>query len=256
MNAPTAPTSPMSSTKEVVIVTGGSRGIGASIVAGCLEDGWAVCFTYSQDEDGARELMRQHDGASVLGVRADVTDHNSMERVFDVAASLGEVTALVNNAGSTGPISAFVAVSADTVRSVVDVNLIAPILVSRIAVERWKDSPQGKTIVNISSVAASLGAPFEYIPYAAAKAGVEAFTMGLAKELGPRGLRVNAVSPGTTLTGIHALAGEPDRPARVAARIPLGRPAEPIEIASAVRWLLSPDASYVTGAVVKVAGGL
>jgi NAD(P)-dependent dehydrogenase (short-subunit alcohol dehydrogenase family) len=242
--------------ERVVIVTGGSRGIGASIVTDCVRDGWTVCFTFTQDEAGAREVMARAPRGRVLAVRADVTDEQAMERVFDDAASLGLVTALVNNAGSTGPIGEFAAVSIRDVRRVVEVNLVAPIIGSRIAAERWAIAPEGAAIVNVSSIAATSGAPGEYIPYAAAKAGVETLTIGLAKELGPRGIRVNAVSPGTTLTGIHALAGEPGRPARVAARIPLGRPAEPTEISAAVRWLLSPEASYVTGAVLRVAGGL
>lgn len=242
--------------RRVVVVTGGSRGIGASIVADALGDGWAVCFTYTRDDTGAREVMGRHGDAPILGVRADVVDEAAMEQVFDVAASLGEVTALVNNAGTTGPIGAFAEVSTSDLRRVVDVNLVGTALACRIAVNRWATDPQGKAIVNVSSIAARLGAPNEYVPYAAAKAGVEALTRGLAKELGPLGIRVNAVSPGTTLTTIHALAGEPDRPARVASRIPLGRAAEPREISAAVRWLLSPEAGYVTGTVLEVAGGL
>jgi len=185
-------------------------------------------------------------------------DEAAMERAFEVAASLGRVDAVVNNAGTTGPISDFAHTTTEDIRRVLDVNLLGPLLVNRLAVNRWIATETGpdRSIVNISSVAASLGAPGEYVPYAAAKAGVETMTIGLAKELGPAGIRVNAVSPGTTLTGIHALAGEPDRPARVAAGIPLGRPARPAEISAAVRWLLSREASYVTGAVVKATGGL
>jgi len=242
---------------RVVLVTGGSRGIGASIVADCVRDGWGVCFTYTNDESGAREV-RQLSPDRVLPVRADVMDEAAMERAFEVAASLGRVDAVVNNAGTTGPISDFAHTTTEDIRRVLDVNLLGPLLVNRLAVNRWIATETGpdRSIVNISSVAASLGAPGEYVPYAAAKAGVETMTIGLAKELGPAGIRVNAVSPGTTLTGIHALAGEPDRPARVAAGIPLGRPARPAEISAAVRWLLSREASYVTGAVVKATGGL
>jgi len=242
--------------RRVVIVTGGSRGIGASIVADCLGDGWNVCFTYTTDDAGAGELVRSTPPGRLLAVRADVTDEQAMEHVFDIAGTLGSVDALVNNAGTTGALGAFHELAVEDVRRVVDVNLVGPILASRLAVQHWASDPAGKCIVNISSVAATLGAPNEYIPYAAAKAGVETLTVGLAKELGPLGIRVNAISPGTTLTSIHALAGDPDRPRRVAERIPLGRPAEPAEISSAVRWLLSNEASYVTGAIVKVAGGL
>jgi NAD(P)-dependent dehydrogenase (short-subunit alcohol dehydrogenase family) len=240
----------------VVIITGGSRGIGASIVADCLSDGWNVCFTYTSDDAGAKSVIADVESHRVLPVRADVTDEAAMDRVFDIAETLGRVQALVNNAGSTGPIGAFTATEPNEIRRVVDLNLVAPILTSRMAVSRWVEDPHGKSIVNISSIAASLGAPGEYVPYAAAKAGVEGLTVGLAKELGPQGIRVNAVSPGTTRTTIHALAGEPGRPDRVAANIPLRRPAEPSEISAAVRWLLSHEASYVTGAVLTVAGGL
>ncbi len=138
----------------------------------------------------------------------------------------------------------------------VEVNLLAPLLISQMAVRRWTQDPAGRAIVNVSSVAATTGAPAEYIPYASAKAGLEALTVGLAKEVAPLGIRVNAVAPGTTATGIHAAAGDPDRPQRVASRVPMGRVAEPYEVADVVSWLLSDKASYVTGAVVRVAGGL
>jgi NAD(P)-dependent dehydrogenase (short-subunit alcohol dehydrogenase family) len=245
----------------VALVTGGSRGIGAQIVRELATAGMGVCFTYLRNRHAATELVRQMiaEGTprgAVLAIRADATDESAMTRAFDAAESLGPLEVLINNAGSTGRIAPFAEGSNDETRRVLDVNLMGPILGCRMAVRRWGRQGQGRCIVNISSVAATTGAPGEYIPYAAAKAGVEALTIGLARELGPAGVRVNAVSPGTTDTDLHATAGEPGRAARVASRVPLGRAAVPREVARAALWLTSDDASYVSGAVLRVAGGL
>lgn len=247
--------------RRVAIVTGGSRGIGAEIVHELGLNGTRVCFTYRAEDSAARGVVLRAVEAGipagdVLAVRAEVTDEAAMVKVFDAAESMGRVEVLVNNAGSTGRIGTFLDGDNDEARRVIDVNLVAPILTCRLAVRRWAQDGQGRCIVNISSAAATLGAPGEYIPYAAAKAGVETLTIGLAKELGSRGIRVNAVSPGTTDTGIHAAAGESGRAARVATRIPLGRAGEPLEVAKAAVWLASSEASYVSGAVLRVAGGL
>lgn len=247
----------LQSKQDVVLVTGGSRGIGASIVEGCLMAGFAVCFTYTQDEEGASALISKLGvGLNLAALRADVVDSASMEAAFDLADSLGHVRALVNNAGVTGTISNFQDTSLDQIRRVIDINLYGPILASRLAVRRWLPCPAGRSIVNVSSAAATLGSPHEYIPYAATKAGVETLTLGLAKELGPTGIRVNAVSPGVVETSIHSLAGKPDRLESVVGRIPMGRIGQPSEIAEAVTWLISNRASYVTGAVLRVSGGL
>ena len=248
-------------TGRVAVVTGGSRGIGAQIVHELALAGTRVCFTYRADGDAARGVVRRAVAAGVpradvVAIRADVTDQAAMEAVLDTVESLGRVEVLVNNAGTTGRIGTFVDGADDEARRVVDVNLVAPLLACRSAARRWGRDGRDRCIVNVSSVAATLGAPGEYIPYAAAKAGLETLTVGLAKELGPTGARVNAVSPGTTDTGIHATAGEPGRASRVAAGIPLGRAAEPLEVARAAVWLASGDASYVSGAVLRVAGGL
>lgn len=246
---------------RAVLVTGGSKGIGAEIVYEFARQGARVCFTYSIDDHAARTVMRDAVAAGamegdVMAVRADVTDETAMARAFDVAESLGRLEVLINNAGSTGRIGTFVDGDNEEARRVIDVNLTAPLLACREALRRWAHEPENRNIVNISSVAASLGAPGEYIPYAAAKAGIETLTIGLAKEVGPTGIRVNAVSPGTTDTGIHAKAGEPGRPERVAPRIPFGRVGAPDEIAKAVAWIASAEASYVSGAILRVAGGL
>ena len=243
--------------QRVAVVTGGSRGIGAAVVGRLVDAGFAVCAAWSGDEAAADALAARHrDSGRVRTVRADVTDPDAVEELFDAAESLGRVTALVNNAGVTGRIGPFADLDLADLRRVLDVNLAAPVIACRAAVRRWQADPAGRSIVNVSSVAARLGAPGEYVPYAAAKAGVETLTVGLAKELGPVGIRVNAVAPGTTDTRIHALAGEPGRPARVAGTVPLRRVARPDEVAAVVVWLLSDEASYVSGAVVPVAGGL
>jgi NAD(P)-dependent dehydrogenase (short-subunit alcohol dehydrogenase family) len=163
---------------------------------------------------------------------------------------------VVNNAGITGPIGPFKDLSHADLRRTMDTNLIGTMLVAQQAIRRWEAAGTRGRIVNISSIASTLGAPNEYVHYAATKAGVEAFTIGLGKEVAPKGIRVNAIAPGTTYTDIHASAGQPDRPARVVSRVPMARIADPKEIAAAALWLLSPGASYVTATVLRVAGGL
>ncbi|MDX3906073.1 MAG: SDR family oxidoreductase [Pigmentiphaga sp.] len=242
-----------------VLVTGGSRGIGAAIVRLAAAAGYDVCFTFREQQDAAQALVRevQAMGRHALGLQADLADERAAERVFEQADVLPQpVTALVNNAGITGPIAPFTATTAATMRRVLDVNVMGTMLFSQQAVGRWLADGAAGVIVNLSSVAATLGAPNEYVHYAASKAAVEGFTVGLAREVAARGIRVNAVSPGTALTDIHATAGEPDRPARVAAKVPMGRVAQAEEIAEAVIWLLSAKAGYVTGTVLRVAGGL
>lgn len=246
-------------TGTVAVVTGGSRGIGRAIVDRLTARGHAVVFTFSSDEAGASEVAGQAAarGATVLPVRCDVTDPHGSAAVWDAADELGDVTILVNNAGVTGRLGLLRDVSDETLARVMDVNVIAPMRWSREAVVRWHGAPRrDRSIVMISSIAARIGSPGEYTWYAASKAAVNSFAIGLAKEVGPDGVRVNAVNAGTTRTTIHARAGNPDRAAQVGARVPLGRPAEPDEIAAAVDWLAGPDSGYVTGAVLDVAGGL
>ncbi len=249
----------MSQQTPVLIVTGGSRGIGAAIVQRAASRGYAVAFSYAHDAEVADQLVEavESAGGKVLAVRGDVADPAAVEQLFDAAeATLGPVSALVNNAGITGPIGAFHDVDIATLQRVMDVNLLGTLLCAREAVRRWRRQGTIGAMVNISSVAATLGAAHEYVHYAATKAAVEAFTVGLARELADTGIRINAVSPGTVYTDIHARAGEPDRPARVVSRVPMKRIGEPEEIAAAVLWLLSDEASYTTGTVLRVSGGL
>lgn len=239
-------------TDRVTLVTGGSRGIGAAISRRLAREGHAVVVGYREDRASAEAVVA---GISDAGGRAhaapvDVTDGASLDRFVDVAAELGPITGLVANAGAATAVGALVDNDLDDIRRDLEVNLFGVIASVRAVLPRLTS---GGAIVTISSSAATLGGAGTYVHYAAAKAGVDAFTAGLAKELGPAGIRVNAVAPGTTWTEFHR---DPDRPAKVAAGVPLGRAAQPDEIAGAVAWLLGDDASYTTGAVIRVAGGL
>ncbi|GHF58292.1 SDR family NAD(P)-dependent oxidoreductase [Streptomyces griseosporeus] len=241
----------------VTVVTGGSRGIGAAICRRLAEDGHDVVVGYVRDAGAAEEVAAdvRRAGARAVAVRADTAVEADVDRLFETAErDLGPVTGLVNNAAVTGPLGRLADTGADVLRRVVDVNLTGTLLCARRAAQLM--TPRGSgVIVNISSGAATLGSPGEYVHYAATKAAVDALTLGLAKELGPDGIRVNAVAPGVVDTGMHAAMGDPDRAHRMGAAVPLGRPARAEEIAAAVAWLMSPDASYTTGAVLRVAGG-
>ncbi|MGV9275893.1 SDR family NAD(P)-dependent oxidoreductase [Streptomyces griseosporeus] len=241
----------------VTVVTGGSRGIGAAICRRLAEDGHDVVVGYVRDAGAAEEVAAdvRRAGARAVAVRADTAVEADVDRLFETAErDLGPVSGLVNNAAVTGPLGRLADTGADVLRRVVDVNLTGTLLCARRAAQLM--TPRGSgVIVNISSGAATLGSPGEYVHYAATKAAVDALTLGLAKELGPDGIRVNAVAPGVVDTGMHAAMGDPDRAHRMGAAVPLGRPARAEEIAAAVAWLMSPDASYTTGAVLRVAGG-
>ena len=239
----------------VTVITGGSRGIGAATARRLALAGHHIAFSYRRDHTAATAVLADIESTGVRGlaVPADTRDPDHVAALFDAAADLGPITGLVNNAGITSPIGAFVDLDPTDLRDVVDVNLIGYVLCAQQAARRMDT---GAAIVNVSSVAATLGSPGEYVHYAAVKAATDALTVGLAKELAPRGIRVNAVAPGIIRTDIHTLSGQPDRPDRAAARIPLGRPGEPDEVAGAIAWLLGPDATYTTGTVLRVAGGL
>ncbi|MFG3688529.1 SDR family NAD(P)-dependent oxidoreductase [Micromonospora sp. NPDC047740] len=239
----------------VTVVTGGSRGIGAATARRLAAGGHHVAVGYRRDHDAAAAVLADIHAAGRQGVAvpADTTDPDQVAALFDAAADLGPLTGLVNNAGVTSPIGPFTELRLDDLRRVVDVNLIGYVLCAQQAARRMT---RGSAIVNVSSAAATLGSPGEYIHYAAVKAATDTLTVGLAKELAPQGIRVNAVAPGIIRTDIHALSGVPDRPDTAAGRIPLGRAGEPDEIAGAIAFLLGPDASYTTGAVLRIAGGL
>lgn len=239
----------------VTVITGGSRGIGAAIARRLARAGHHIAFSYQRDHTAANTVLAElrATGTPAIAIPADTRDPDQLATLFAAAADLGELTGLVNNAGVTSRIGPFVDLDPTDLRHVVDVNLVGYVLAAQQAARRM---PAGGAIVNISSAAATLGSPGEYVHYAAVKAGTDALTLGLAKELAPRGIRVNAVAPGIIRTDIHTLSGQPDRADQAAARIPLGRAGEPDEVAAAIAWLLGPDASYTTGTILRVAGGL
>lgn len=247
--------------QPVTVVTGASRGIGAAVALRLAAAGHRVAIGYVSDRDAADDVARKvrAAGADCVAVQGDTSVESEVDALFATAAErLGAVTGLVNNAGITGPLGRFTETPAEVMRRVVDVNVTGALLCARraaLGMSTLRGGPGG-SIVNISSGAATLGSPGEYVHYAATKAAVDAMTVGLSKELAAEGIRVNSVQPGLVLTDIHATMGDPDRPARKAPAIPMGRGGEPDEVAGAVAWLMSDDASYTTGAVLRVAGGL
>lgn len=238
--------------RPVTVVTGGSRGIGAATCRRLAAEGHDVVVGYHADAEAAKRVVEdvRATGAQSTAVQLDTSVETDVDRLFDAAADVGPVTGLVNNAGITGPVGRLVDVPADELLRVFDVDVVGYLLCARRAARDM--AGRGGAIVNISSGAATLGSPGEYVHYAAAKAAVDTITIGLSKELAPDGIRVNAVAPGLIRTDIHA---DPGRLARLAPTVPMQRPGEPEEVAGAVAWLLGPDASYTTGAILRVAGG-
>ncbi|MEW2221802.1 SDR family oxidoreductase [Streptomyces sp. NPDC006990] len=247
--------------RRVTLVTGAGRGIGAATALRLARDGHHIGVNYVADEEAATrtaEAVRAA-GREAVTVRADTGDPHAVDHLFDtVQDALGPLTGLVNNAGVSGPLGRFTETSPEVMRRVVDVNVTGALLCARRALREMSTAHggQGGGIVNISSCAATLGSPGEYVHYAASKAAVDAMTVGLAKEFTGEGVRVNCVQPGSVLTEMHARMGDPDRAWKKAEITPARRPGEPEEIADAVAWLLSDEASYVSGAVLRAAGGL
>jgi len=241
-------------TRHLTVITGGGRGIGAATALRLAAEGHDLVLSYATDSASAEATGdRVRDlGVGCHVVQADVSDADQVDALFESAARLGRVTGLVNNAGSTLHSADLADTPVDIIRRVIEVNLIGAVLVARRAVRAMVE---GGAIVNVSSAAATLGSPHEYVHYAAAKAGVDTLTSGLAQEVAARGIRVNGVAPGIVRTGIHAAAGDAGRVERLGPRVPLGRVGEPEEIAEAVAWLLGDSCPYATGATLRVAGG-
>lgn len=246
---------------KVVIVTGGSRGIGAATCRLAAERGYAVCVNYVRNGEAADAVAadcRRVAGGKAIVAQADVAVEADVVRLFEtVDRELGRVTALVNNAGVLERQMRVEEMDAGRIARVLAVNVIGTFLCCREAVRRMsaKHGGEGGAIVNVSSVAARVGSPGEYVDYAAAKGAVDSLTLGLSKEVAEEGIRVNAVRPGFIYTDIHASGGEPDRVDRVKAFVPMKRGGRPEEVAAAILWLLSDEASYATGTFIDLAGG-
>jgi NAD(P)-dependent dehydrogenase (short-subunit alcohol dehydrogenase family) len=250
----------MASSRKVVLVTGGSRGIGAAVCRMAARRGYAVAVNYQRDAEAAERVAAdcRAAGAACEIVQGDMAVEAEVERVFAACDErLGRLTHLVNNAGIIGQASRLDAATPATIRAAIDLNVTGAILVARAAVRRMARSlgGPGGAIVNISSMAATLGGGGQYVWYAASKGAIDAFTIGLARELATDGVRVNAISPGLIETDIHASAGIGERMGQAASLVPMGRSGTPEEVAQAVLYLLSDEASYVTGANLKVSGG-
>jgi NAD(P)-dependent dehydrogenase (short-subunit alcohol dehydrogenase family) len=243
-----------------LIVTGASRGIGAAIATLASKRGFSVAVNFATGEAEADAIVQQivSAGGHARAIQADVAREEDIVRLFQIAErELGPIKALVNNAAITGGFSRVDSVTAKALAQVMAVNVTGAILCGREAVRRMSTlhGGTGGAIVNISSRAARIGSAGEWVHYAASKGAIDSFTIGLAREVATEGIRVNAVAPGLIETGLHAANGAPDRLNRLAASIPMQRPGTTGEVAEAVLWLLSPAASYTTGAILEVGGG-
>jgi len=246
--------------KKVILITGGGRGIGAATSLLAAQAGYHVAVNYRVNQDAANEVVSKikEIGGTAIAVRADVAIEEDVVRMFrEVDEKLGSLTALVNNAGILQKQCKVIDLDGPRLQRIFAANSIGPILCSREAIKRMSRSNGGNggAIVNISSTAIKHGGAFEYADYAASKGAVEVFTLGLAKEVAPEGIRVNAVRPGSVYTEIHTDGGEPGRVDRIKDGIPLKRGGQPEEIAKAVLWLISDEASYCAGSILDVSGG-
>lgn len=246
--------------QKVLLVTGASRGIGAETARLAAEMGYAVCINYHHSEAEAKVLLEglQSSGCSAIAVRADIADESENRHLFEtIDSKLGRLSALVNNAGILEQQSVFENISLARLQRVFRTNVEGSFLCAQQAIKRMstKHGGEGGSIVNLSSRAAPLGSPHEYIDYAASKGAIDTMTIGLSKELGDQGIRVNAVRPGLIYTDMHASGGEAGRVDRLKSGVPMQRGGLPLEVAKAVMWLVSDEASYTTGSFVEVSGG-
>ncbi|WP_086013230.1 SDR family oxidoreductase [Serratia sp. M24T3] len=245
---------------KVALVTGGSRGIGRATAILLAEQGYRVAVNYLNNAQAAQKVVNEITarGSQAIAIQADIADEQQVVAMFtQIARELGPLTALVNNAGILFTQSTIENLTAERINQVMSTNVTGYFLCCREAVKVMskKHGGQGGGIVNVSSAASRLGAPGEYIDYAASKGAVDTLTTGLSLEVAPYGIRVNCVRPGLIYTEIHASGGEPDRVDRLKANLPMQRGGEPQEVAEAIAWLLSDSASYVTGSFIDLAGG-
>jgi NAD(P)-dependent dehydrogenase (short-subunit alcohol dehydrogenase family) len=241
--------------RKVMVVTGGGRGIGAATARLAAAQGYAVAINYVKDRQAAEKLAREIDGQAI---QADVALEDDIVRLFAaVDRGLGPVNALVNNAGIVDRASRVEQITAARIARMFAINVTGSFLCAREAIKRMstRHGGSGGAIVNVSSIAAKLGGAGEYVDYAASKGAIDTFTVGLAREVGAEGIRVNAVRPGIIRTDIHIASGDPARVDRIGATAPLGRAGDPEEVARLIVWLASDAASYLSGALIDVAGG-
>lgn len=250
----------MTQHKKVVLITGGSRGIGRETALLAASQGWSVALTYRSGKDMAEEVCEEikKGGQDALALQGDVGSEADIVRNFeDTLKHFGRLDAVVVNAGILGPAQPLVEMSADRLKQVLDINVLGAMLCAREAARhlpRAKSEPSA-SIVFLSSAAARLGSPNEFVDYAASKGAIDTLTTGLALELAKQNIRVNSVRPGVIETEIHASGGQPDRVDRLGPKLPLGRAGSAYEVATAIVWLCSEEASYVSGAFLDVAGG-
>lgn len=246
--------------KKVMIVTGGSRGIGAATAKLAASRGYQVCVNFHKNEAASNQVVDDITaaGGAAIAVQADVSDESDVKRLFSsVDEKLGPITALVNNAGILEQQMRVEAIDASRLKRIFEANVVGSFLCAREAVKRMskKHGGQGGAIVNVSSAAARLGAAGEYVDYAASKGAIDTLTIGLSREVAEEGIRVNAVRPAFIYTDMHADGGEPGRVDRIAESLPMKRGGHPSEVANAILWLLSDEASYTTGTFIDLAGG-
>ena len=243
-----------------MIVTGGARGIGAATAKLAASRGYAVCVNFQRGHDAAEQVVNDitSNGGRAIAVQADISSEADVLALYQqVDSALGRVSALINNAATLEPQMRLDAMDTARIERIFSVNVFGSMICAREAVRRMstRHGGRGGAIINVSSGAAKYGSPSEYVDYAASKGAIETFTVGLAAEVAQEGIRVNSVRPGFIYTELHAKGGEPQRVDRVKTLVPMQRGGQPEEVANAILWLASEEASYITGTIVDVSGG-